>query len=49
MRKKGRKVQGAWSELSGWVLVLIVLVVLLIIIAAASGKLDVSFLQRISG
>lgn len=47
---KGRKL-GAWSELSGWVLVLIVIVVLLIIIAAASGKLNVgvSFLQRIGG
>ncbi len=46
---KGRKVQGAWSELSGWVLVLIVLVVLLIIIGLGAGKLDVSFLQRLGG
>lgn len=45
---KGRKL-GAWSELSGWVLVLIVLVVLLIIISAASGKIDIGFLQRIGG
>ncbi len=45
----GRKVQGAWTELSGWVLILIVLVVLFIIIAAGAGKLDVSFLQRIGG
>lgn len=46
---KVRKVQGAWSELSGWVLVLIVLVVLLIIIGIGAGKLDISFLQRIGG
>ncbi len=46
---RARKVRGAWSELSGWVLVLIVLVVLLIMIGIGAGKIDTSFLQRLGG
>jgi len=44
-----KKAFGAWSELSGWILILIVMVILIIIIATASGYLDISFLKALGG
>ncbi len=38
----------AWSELSGWILVLIIMLVLIIIIASASGVFDLSLLRGLN-
>ena len=39
----------AWSELSGWVLILIVLLIIIIIIAQVSGKFDINVLRGVGG